>query len=46
MFDKVCGTDKVRKMFTERMSFSDIEAFLNKDVESFRTISKKYYLYD
>ena len=45
MFDKVCGSSKVREMFTKRMSYNDIRAFLNKDVESFRTRSSKYYLY-
>ncbi len=45
MFDKVCGSDKLRKMFTEHMAFADIKAFLNKDVESFRAKAKKYYKY-
>jgi uncharacterized protein YbbC (DUF1343 family) len=45
MFDKVCGSDKVRKMFTERMAYADIKNFLDKDVESFRARAKKYYKY-
>lgn len=45
MFDRVSGTSKVRELFTERMRYEDIEGFLNKDVESFRQISKKYFLY-
>jgi uncharacterized protein YbbC (DUF1343 family) len=45
MFDKVCGSDKVRAMFTKRMSYADIRDFLNKDVESFRAKAAKYYLY-
>lgn len=45
MFDRVSGTSKVRELFTERMKYEDIEEFLNKDVESFRETSKKYFLY-
>lgn len=45
MFDRVVGTSKVRELFTERMMFEDIEAFLNKDIESFRKFSEQYYLY-
>lgn len=44
-FDKVAGTDKVRKLFSEKMLYSDIKDFLNKDVKPFKTISKKYFLY-
>ncbi len=45
MFDKVCGSGKVRELFTKRMKYSDIEEYLNKDVESFKKVSSKYYLY-
>ncbi len=45
MFDKVCGSGKIRELFTKRMKYSDIEEYLNKDVESFRKGSSKYYLY-
>jgi uncharacterized protein YbbC (DUF1343 family) len=45
MFDKVCGTDEIRKKFSERYRFEDIKPILEKDVESFRNLSKKYYLY-
>lgn len=45
MFDKVAGTDRIRKLFNDRMQYKDIEAYLNKDVESFRRRSAKYYLY-
>jgi uncharacterized protein YbbC (DUF1343 family) len=44
-FDRVIGTDKVRKLFTERMRFADIEGFLNKDIEGFRKTAAKYLLY-
>ncbi|MBD3410573.1 MAG: DUF1343 domain-containing protein [Ignavibacteriales bacterium] len=46
MFDKVCGTDKVRKMFSERMKYEDVADFLRKDEAAFTELSKKYYLYD
>lgn len=45
MFDKVCGTDKIRKTFSKNYKFSDIEPILNKDIQNFKTKSKKYYLY-
>lgn len=45
-FDKVIGTDKIRLEFTKRWKFSDIEPMLEKDVEMFKKISRKYYLYD
>ena len=45
MFDKVCGTDKIRKIFSKNYKFDDIKPILEKDVEKFRQKSKKYYLY-
>ncbi len=45
MFDKVCGTDEIRKKFSERYLFEDIQPIFEKDVESFRRLSQKYYLY-
>ncbi|MEA3500435.1 MAG: DUF1343 domain-containing protein [Candidatus Marinimicrobia bacterium] len=45
MFDKVCGTDKIRKKFSKNYKFKDVKPFLEKDVEEFREKSKKYYLY-
>ncbi len=45
MFDKVCGSDKVRELFTKNFKFSEIEEFWNKDVNVFKKLSKKYYLY-
>lgn len=44
-FDKVAGTSKIRQMFEKNMKFSDIKNYLNKDIESFKKLSKKYYLY-
>ena len=45
MFDKVCGTDYVRRNFSKRMEVSDIIDYWNKDVKKFKTFSKKYYIY-
>ena len=46
MFDKVNGTDQIRLKFGENYLVSDIEEYLNKDVQSFREKSKAYYLYN
>ncbi len=45
MFDKVTGSSKIRESFFKNYRYSDIEQILNKDVEEFRALSKKYYLY-
>ena len=45
MLDKVTGSLKIRKTFFKNYKYSDIEPILNKDIESFRKLSKKYYLY-
>ena len=45
MFDKVCGTDYVRKTFSERLEVADIIDYWNKDVKDFKTLSRRYYLY-
>ncbi len=45
MFDKVTGSSKIRENFFKNYHFSDIENIMNKDVEKFRELSKKYYLY-
>ncbi len=45
MFDKVTGSSKIREAFFKNYKYSDIEDLLNKDVESFRQLSEKYYLY-
>jgi hypothetical protein len=28
------------------MRYEDVEAYLNKDIDSFRELSRKYYLYN
>jgi uncharacterized protein YbbC (DUF1343 family) len=45
MFDKICGSDQIRKSFTSRMLFKDIASYLNKDIQRFRTQAEKYLLY-
>lgn len=44
-FDCVCGSDKVRKLFTKRFCFADVQDFWRKDEESFKAKSQKYWLY-
>lgn len=46
MLDKVCGTDYVRKEFGKRMKVEDIEAYWTKDEDDFRSLARKYYIYD
>ena len=45
MFDKVSGSDQIRLKFSVNHSFNDIKNYWNKDIESYRNLSKKYYLY-
>jgi len=45
MFDIVCGTDEIRKTFMKNYKFADIKPLFERDVEEFKTMSKKYYLY-
>lgn len=45
MFDNVMGTSKIRELFQQRMNYDDIKEYLEKDVENFKEISKKYYIY-
>ena len=46
MFDKVCGTSKIRLEFSKNYKVADIIDYWNKDVEVFKEKSKKYYLYN
>jgi len=45
MFDKVSGSDQIRLLFAKNNSFEDIKDYWYKDVENYRKLSKKYYLY-
>ena len=44
-FDRVCGTDYVRKAFESSFKVSDIRPYWFKDAENFKSLSEKYYLY-
>ncbi|MCX6168094.1 MAG: DUF1343 domain-containing protein [Ignavibacteriales bacterium] len=46
MFDLVMGTDKVRKKFSNDFRVEDIKKFLRKDLDWFRKLSQRYYLYN
>ena len=45
LFDKVCGTDYVRRTFSNRYRFEDIKDYWRKDEEAFRTLSQNYHIY-
>ena len=45
MFDKVCGTDQIRKIFSKTMKVADILEKWTEDDASFKALSEKYYLY-
>ena len=45
MFDKVTGSEEVRKAFGERYRYEDIFNIWNDFAEKFRKVSEKYYLY-
>jgi uncharacterized protein YbbC (DUF1343 family) len=44
-FDKVVGTDQIRKLFMKRMLYEDIRGYLMKDADDFRKKSAGYLLY-
>lgn len=45
MFDKVMGTDKVRKTFRERMRYEDLRGLFTKEAAEFQKRSQRFYLY-
>jgi len=45
MMDQVCGTDQIRLALDGKFEVADIEKYWNKDVEDFKKLSKRYYLY-
>ena len=45
MFDKVTGSTQIRQRFAKNHKVADIEDYWNKDVDSFREKSSKYYIY-
>jgi uncharacterized protein YbbC (DUF1343 family) len=44
-FDIVCGSDRVRKLFTEHLDYGAIRDYWEGDAGAFRKRSQKYYLY-
>ena len=45
MFDKVCGTDEVRKLFSRTFDVKSIEDLWMKDTGAFSTLVQEYLLY-
>lgn len=45
LFDKVCGTDRIRLKFSENYRFDDIKDYWRKDEDAFRCLSGKYKIY-
>lgn len=45
MFDKVCGSKKIRQLFLQRHRWSDAKAYWDKDVDKFKKLSRQYHLY-
>lgn len=45
LFDKVCGTDYVRKEFSKRYKVADFVDYWRKDEASFRELSRQYHIY-
>lgn len=45
LFDKVCGTDYVRKEFSKRYKVEDVKDYWRKDEEVFRALSQEYHIY-
>lgn len=45
MFDQVVGSGTIRQKFAKANKVDDIKDFWRKDVEAFKKLSEKYYLY-
>ena len=45
LFDKVCGTDFIRKEFSKNYKVADILDYWRKDESAFRQLSQKYHIY-
>lgn len=45
MFDKVCGTDKIRLEFSKTFRVESISQLWEKDITAFREKAKRYFLY-
>lgn len=45
MFNKVCGTDFVTNTFGQTLNVADIKDFWFREVDEFKKLSAKYYIY-
>lgn len=45
MFDKVCGSDEIRKEFVSDFDYKTIQLSMQKEAKAFRVASKIYHLY-
>lgn len=45
MFDQVCGSAEVRRLFTARYKVADMIDFWNKDASKFKEESSRYHIY-
>jgi uncharacterized protein YbbC (DUF1343 family) len=45
MFDKVCGTDKVRTEFLKKWQVTSILDLWTRDIPTFRKKAERYFLY-
>lgn len=45
LFDKVCGTDYIRKEFSRTYTLDSVKEYWRKDEEAFRVLAQKYYMY-
>ena len=45
MFDKVSGSKQIRERLALHNRWTDVKSYWDKDVEAFKALSKKYYLY-
>lgn len=45
MFDKVCGSDQVRLLFSKSLKVNDMLPYWRKDEVAFKTLAKDYWLY-
>ena len=45
LFDKVCGSDMIRNIFSQTYCFDDIRDYWRKDEDDFRRLSRKYHMY-
>lgn len=45
MFDKVSGSREIRHRFSQRNRWEDIREYWYKDVDAFRQLSRRYYMY-